>query len=79
LFGIFSFYLENLLSFAYFIQMHPMGLIHMGSPERRVTVSLGVAANRSAPVASGAELLRSANHALYRAKASGRDRVVLAN
>jgi PleD family two-component response regulator len=77
--GIFSFYLENLLSFTYFIQMRPMGLIHMGSPEKRVTVSLGVAANRSAPVASGAELLRSADHALYRGRASGRNRVALAN
>jgi two-component system cell cycle response regulator len=40
-----------------------------------VTVSIGITVNRQAPEADGAVLMRRADQALYRAKATGRDRV----
>lgn len=52
----------------------PMAIDGQGLP---VTISLGVAL--SDPARSGAELLKLADTALYRAKNGGRDRVVLAD
>jgi len=52
---------------------------HAGSPEGRVTVSAGVASAPAASLDSGEALLRSADLALYRAKAEGRNRVVAAS
>jgi len=51
---------------------------HAGSMEGRVTVSAGVASAPAASLDSGEALLRSADKALYRAKAEGRNRVVAA-
>lgn len=44
----------------------------------RITLSLGVAAHPSLGAATAAELLRRADEAAYRAKRTGRDRVVVA-
>ncbi|MBI5589934.1 MAG: GGDEF domain-containing protein [Deltaproteobacteria bacterium] len=59
-------------------EIFDMDCVHAGSPEKRVTVSLGVAASCSVDASSGPELLDAADRALYRAKAFGRNRVVLA-
>ena len=56
-----------------------IGLSHAGSPYRRLTISVGVAAlgnDRSTTTAS--DLLRLADQALYRAKAMGRNNVTSA-
>lgn len=52
---------------------------HAASPEGRVTVSAGVASAPAASLDSGEALLRSADLALNRAKAEGRNRVVAAS
>lgn len=52
---------------------------HAGAPEGRVTVSVGTASAPAASLDSGEVLLRSADKALYRAKAEGRNRVVAAD
>jgi len=46
-----------------------------GSKELRVTISLGVASYPSEKVDSAGSLIREADHALYRAKQAGRNRV----
>ena len=56
-----------------------LGLEHAGSPHRRVTASLGVAVTVPRPGTSSEDLVRAADEALYRAKAAGRNRVVMAN
>jgi diguanylate cyclase (GGDEF)-like protein len=48
-----------------------------GGKDLRVTASVGVASLSSGSLETGAELLRRADEALYRAKAEGRDRVVV--
>jgi diguanylate cyclase (GGDEF)-like protein len=53
-----------------------LGIPHI-TPNRRVTVSCGVASVMPAKGMSFDALLRAADHALYRAKAEGRDRVVV--
>lgn len=50
--------------------------IHPGGPRKRVTVSVGLALFPK-DAASGAELLKAADKALYEAKAAGRNRVVV--
>jgi diguanylate cyclase (GGDEF)-like protein len=52
---------------------------HLGSPHQHVTVSLGVAC--TVPEVEGAsdDLLHAADEALYRAKATGRNRVEVAD
>jgi two-component system cell cycle response regulator len=48
---------------------------HLEDVALTVTVSVGVTVNRQAPEANGAWLMRRADHALYEAKAKGRNRV----
>ncbi len=45
----------------------------------RMTCSIGIAAMRATPALSVESLLRAADAALYRAKAEGRDRIVVAD
>ena len=52
--------------------------IHNNSREIAVTVSIGVASRRAGD-ASPAEIMKRADDALYRAKATGRNRVIAAN
>jgi two-component system cell cycle response regulator len=52
--------------------------IHNGSRTIPVTVSIGVASRRAGD-ASPAEMMKRADEALYRAKADGRNRVIVAN
>jgi diguanylate cyclase (GGDEF)-like protein/PAS domain S-box-containing protein len=58
--------------------LESLALPHTASPLGRVTVSLGVAVLVPAVDLSPEELVRRADAALYRAKAQGRNRVVLA-
>lgn len=52
--------------------------IHRNSRAIPVTVSIGVASRRAGDVSS-AEMMKRADDALYRAKAAGRNRVIVAN
>lgn len=52
--------------------------IHSNSRRIPVTVSIGVASRRAGD-ASSAEMMKRADDALYRAKAAGRNRVIVAN
>jgi len=59
-------------------ELHALDLVHEASPLGRITMSYGVACHHGAcQFASMEELLKMADQALYRAKASGRDRVVV--
>jgi diguanylate cyclase (GGDEF)-like protein len=53
-----------------------LGILH-ATPQRRVTISCGVAAVLPKAGLSLEVLLRTADHALYQAKAAGRDKVVV--
>jgi len=53
-------------------------VFHLGKPLGKVTISVGVAAFPEHGLTS-AEILKSADTALYRAKNEGRDRVVVAS
>ena len=54
------------------------GVAHPAGPDRRVTLSVGVAAlGPGADVAALEAALAAADRALYEAKAAGRDRVVI--
>jgi diguanylate cyclase (GGDEF)-like protein len=60
------------------LAVRAMNLPHAGRPEGIVTISLGVAVmtgEASAAIADAAALIDAADHALYRAKEAGRDRV----
>jgi two-component system cell cycle response regulator len=52
--------------------------IHRNSRAIPVTVSIGVASRRAGDMSS-AEMMKRADDALYRAKAAGRNRVIVAN
>jgi two-component system cell cycle response regulator len=52
--------------------------IHSNARQIPVTVSIGVASRRAGD-ASSAEMMKRADDALYRAKAAGRNRVIVAN
>ncbi|MDW5318493.1 diguanylate cyclase [Rhizobium sp. PL01] len=54
-------------------QVRSMEIEHVGSEKGRVTVSIGIATINSAGVRGTKALLRSADEALYTAKAAGRD------
>lgn len=56
-------------------QVRLLDLEHVGSPHGVVTISAGVAAIHPAIDGGPADLLDAADHALYAAKASGRDQV----
>ena len=56
--------------------VNELGVPHM-TPARHVTVSCGVVSVQPASGFSFGTLLRSADHALYQAKAGGRDKVVV--
>jgi len=59
------------------VEMEPFA-IHNNSNAIPVTVSIGVASRRAGDVSS-AEMMKRADDAVYRAKASGRNRVIVAN
>jgi diguanylate cyclase (GGDEF)-like protein len=56
--------------------VNELGILH-ATPQRRVTISCGVAAVMPKAGLSLEVLLRTADHALYQAKAEGRDKVVV--
>jgi len=56
--------------------VYALDIPHSASPMGRVTVSIGVAAARASST-SAETLLRAADHAMYAAKTSGRDRIVV--
>ncbi len=59
--------------------VHALALPHAQSPLGRVTVSIGVACLQPGPLDEPEALLRSADAALYQAKAQGRNRAELAS
>jgi diguanylate cyclase (GGDEF)-like protein len=59
-------------------QVRSLQVHHRGQTLRRVTVSLGIAAYPDHGT-SAQEMINAADKALYRAKASGRDRIVVAD
>jgi diguanylate cyclase (GGDEF)-like protein len=59
--------------------VHALALPHAQSPLGRVTVSIGVACLQPGPLDEPEALLRSADEALYQAKAHGRNRAELAS
>ena len=56
--------------------IYALDIPHAESPLGRVTVSIGVAAARASST-SAETLVRAADHAMYAAKTSGRDRIVV--
>ena len=58
--------------------MASLGLVHEASPFGRITMSFGIACHQAgSEFASAEDLLVAADQALYRAKATGRDRVAV--